>query len=158
MLQHGEEAFDQVAFAVEPLAEARPPLTVALRRDVGRGALVLDQLADAVSVVGLIGQRDGARAEVIQQPVDDLPVVRLPCGQAEPDRKALRVDDVDLGCEPASAATETMIWPPLFPVASCWCARMEALSIICISPSCAALTASISRSQTPAFRHRLKRL
>ena len=52
---------------------------------------------------------------------------------------------------------ETMIWPPFFAVAACWCARMEVLSIIWISPSCAALMASIRRSHTPAFRHRLKR-
>ncbi len=47
---------------------------------------------------------------MIEQAVYDLPVVRLPCGKAEPDRETLRIDDdVDLGCEPASAATETMI-------------------------------------------------
>ena len=47
-----------------------------------------------------------------------------------------RIDDrVDLGREPASGATETMISTPLFRVAVCWCARMEVLSIIWISPS-----------------------
>ncbi len=103
MLQLGEEAFDQVALAVEPLAEAGLPAAVALRRDVGRGALVLDQRADAVGVVGLVGQYDGARAEAVQQRVGDLPVMRLSRGQAEPDRKPLRVDDdVDLGREPAA--------------------------------------------------------
>jgi hypothetical protein len=46
----------------------------------------------------------------------------------------LRIDDdVDLGREPASAATETMIIIPLFAAAACWCARMEVLSIIWIS-------------------------
>jgi hypothetical protein len=96
---------------------------------------------------------------VIQQPVYDLPVVRLPCGQAEPDREALRVDDdVDLGREPASAATETVICTPLFAVAACWWARTEVLSIIWMLPSCAAVMASMSRSHTPAFRHRTKRL
>ncbi|EQB11183.1 hypothetical protein RLDS_25135 [Sphingobium lactosutens DS20] len=40
---------------------------------------------------------------MVEQPVSDLAVVRLPCGQAEPDREALRVDDnVDLGREPAA--------------------------------------------------------
>lgn len=103
MLQLGEEALDEVALAVEPLTEARLPAPVALGRDVGRGALILDQLADAVGVVGLVGQHDGARAEAVKQRVGDLPVVRLPGGQAEPDREALRVDDdVDLGREPAA--------------------------------------------------------
>jgi hypothetical protein len=96
---------------------------------------------------------------MVEQRVGDLPVVRLSGGQAEPDREALRVDDdVDLGREPAARSTETMICTPLFAVAACWCARMEVLSIIWIWPSCAALTASISRCHTPALRHRLKRL
>ena len=56
VLQLGEEPLDQVALAVEPLAEAGFPAPVALRRDVGRGALVLYQLTDAVSIIGLVGQ------------------------------------------------------------------------------------------------------
>ncbi len=34
-----------------------------------------------------------------------------------------------------AGATETMISTPLFAVAACWCARMEVLSIIWMSPS-----------------------
>lgn len=159
MLQLGEEPLDQVALTVKPLAEARLPFAVALRRDIRRGALILDHFADSVGVVGLVGQHDGARTKVVEQLIGDLPVVGLPGGQAKPDREALGVDnDVDLGREPASGATETMIWTPFFAVAACWCARMEVLSIIWISPSCAALMASISRSHTSAWRHRLKRL
>jgi hypothetical protein len=96
---------------------------------------------------------------MVEQRVGDLAIVRLACGQSEPDWEALRVDDdVDFGREPAPAATETMIWPPFFAVATCWCARMEVLSIIWMAPSWAAVMASISRSHTPAFRHRTKRL
>lgn len=103
MLQLREEALDQVALAVEALAEAGFPAPVALRRDVGRGALVLDQLADAIGVIGFVGQHDGARAEMVEQGIGDLAVVRLPCGQAELDRETLRIDDdVDLGREPAA--------------------------------------------------------
>jgi len=103
VLQLGKEPLDEIALAVEPLAEGRLPLAVALRRDVGRGAFVLDQFADAAGVVGLVCQHDGARAEMVEQRVGDLPVMRLPGGQAEPDREALRVDDdVDLGREPAA--------------------------------------------------------
>ena len=120
MLQLGEEPLDQVTLAVEPLAEAGLPAPVALRRYVGRGTLVLDQFADAVSVVGLVRQYDGVGAEMIEQRVGDLPIVRLPSGQAEPDWETLRVDDdVDLGREAASAATETVICTPLFAVAAC---------------------------------------
>jgi hypothetical protein len=57
---------------------------------------------------------------MVEQRVGDLPVMRLPCRQAEPDRETLRVDDdVDLGREPAPGATETVICIPLFAVAAC---------------------------------------
>ena len=50
----------------------------------------------------------------------DLPVVRLPRSQTEPDREALCVDnDVDLGREAAARSTETVICTPLFAVAAC---------------------------------------
>jgi hypothetical protein len=101
-LEKDQGPLDQVALAVEPLAEAGLPFPVALRRDVGSGTLVLDQLTDAVGVIRL-GQHDGVRAEVIEQAIGDLPVVDLSSGQAEPDRETLRVDDdVDLGREPAA--------------------------------------------------------
>ena len=103
VLQLGEEPFDEVTLSVEPLAEAGLPAAVALRRDVGRGALVLDQLADAIGVISLVREHDGARAEMIEQRVGNLSIMRLPGGQAEPDREPLRVDDdVDLGREPAA--------------------------------------------------------
>ena len=70
-----------------------------------------------------------------------------------------RIDDrVDFGRETASGTTETMISTPLFAVAACWCARIEVLSIIWMSPSYASVIASISRSHTPARRQRTKRL
>lgn len=57
---------------------------------------------------------------MIQQLINDLPIVRLPRRQAEPDREPLRIDDcVDFGREAASGATETMISIPLFAVAAC---------------------------------------
>jgi hypothetical protein len=103
VLQLREEPLDQVALAIKALAEAGLPLPVALSRNVRRGALVLDQFANAVSIIGLVGQDDGMRAKVVEQGVGDLAVVRLSCGQPEPDRETLRVDDdVDLGREPTA--------------------------------------------------------
>lgn len=93
--------------------------------------LILDQLPDAVGVGGFVRQHDGARAEATEPRIGDLPVVRLTGGQAEPDRKALRVDNnVDLSREPTSASNETVICTPLFPVAACGRARTEVLSSI----------------------------
>ena len=80
VLQLGEEALDEVAFTVESLAEARFPATIAFRRDVGCGTLLLDQLSDTISIVSFVGQHDGMRSEMVKQAVGDLPVVRLSSG------------------------------------------------------------------------------
>lgn len=90
VLQFGEEALDQVALAIEPLAEAGLPAPIALGRDVWSCAPILDQVADAISVIGLIGQHDSARTEVIEQVIGDLPIMRLACCQAKPDGKGFR--------------------------------------------------------------------
>jgi hypothetical protein len=80
MLQLGEEPLDQVALTVEPLAEAGLPFPVAFGWDVWGGSLVLDQLPNAVGVISLVSQHDGTRAEIVEQRVGDLPVVRLSSG------------------------------------------------------------------------------
>lgn len=132
MLELAEEAFDQIAFAIEALAEAGFPFAIEFGRDVRHSALLFDQVTDAVGVIRLVGKNDGAWIEAIKQVICGGAVMCLPGGQAE----ALRIDDgMDFRCEPASGATETMISIPLFAVAACWCARMEVLSIIWMSPS-----------------------
>ena len=68
VLQLREEALDQVALAVEALSEAGFPAPDALGRDVGRGALVLDQLANAIGVVRLIREHDGSRDKMVEPP------------------------------------------------------------------------------------------
>jgi hypothetical protein len=154
-----EEAFDQVPLAVEGLAEPNGVFAVGFWRDVGCCALCQDQRADTIAVIGLVTQDDRAGTEMIEQLIGYWSIMGLPATQAEPDREPLRVDDdVDLGREPTAGTTETRISTPLFPVAACWCARTEVLSIIWTSPSCAAVMASISRSHTPALRHRINRL
>lgn len=131
VLELAEEALDEVAFAVETLAEAGLPFAIGFGWDVGHRALRLYQVADAVGVISLVGQDDGMRRKLIQQLVCGGRIVGLARCQAEPDREPLGIDDrVDLGGEAAPGATETMISIPLFAVAACWCARIEVLSII----------------------------
>ena len=60
-----EKKQDQVALAVEVLAEAGPQLSAAPNWDTRRGAMDLDQLADAVRIVGLVGEHDHSLAEVV---------------------------------------------------------------------------------------------
>ena len=136
VLELAEEAFDQVAFAIEPLAEAGFPFAIGFGGDVRHRTLRFDQVADTISVIGLVGKNDGTRIETIEQAECGGSVMGLPRCQTEPDREPLGIDNrVDLGREAASGATETMISIPLFAVAACWCARMEVLSIIWMSPS-----------------------
>ena len=136
MFELAEEAFDLVALAVERLAEAWLPFAVGLGGDVRHRALGFDQVADAVCIISLVGEDDRARMKAVEQVVSGRSIVRLASGQAEPDGQALAVDErVDLGRKTAPGAAETMISTPLFAVAACWCARMEVLSIIWMSPS-----------------------
>jgi len=159
VLELAEEALNEVALAIEPFGEAELFFAVAFGGDVWGCTLLLNMVADAVGVVGLVGQDNDARGQPVEQLFRDLAIMGLSGRQADPDREPLGVDDdVDFRREAASASTETMIWTPFFAVAACWCARIEVLSIIWIWPSCAALIASIRRSQTPAFRQRTKRL
>ena len=131
MLELTEEAFDQIALAIERFAEAWFPFAIGFGRDVGHCALRFDQVADAVGIISLVGQNDGVRIEAIEQAICGRPVVGLTRCQTEPDREPLGVDDrMDLGREAAPGATETMISIPLFAVAAWWCARMEVLSTI----------------------------
>ncbi len=131
VLELAEETLDQIAFAVEHLAEARFPFSIGFGRDVGNRALRFDQVSYAIGVISFVGENDGAMIKAIEQAERGGSVMGLPCCQAEPDREPLGVDNrVDLGRETAPGATETMISIPLFAVAACWCARMEVLSII----------------------------
>ena len=115
-----EEAFDQITLAIEPLAEAWLPFAIGFGWDVGHCVLGVDQVADAIGIVGFVGQNDGARIEAIEQAICGWRVMCLPSSQAEPDREALGIDDgMDFGRETTSGATETMISIPLFAVAAC---------------------------------------
>ena len=44
-------------------------------------------------IIIIVNRQNVVRAEVVERLIGDLPVVRLPGGQAEPDREALFVDD-----------------------------------------------------------------
>ena len=60
VLETAEHALDGVAALVETFAEAAFPASVALGRDVGDRALLLDQVTAAVAVVGAVGVDDAA--------------------------------------------------------------------------------------------------
>jgi hypothetical protein len=57
----------------------------------------LIQLADAVGVIGLVGQHDGASTKTVEQRVGDLPDMRLPGRQVEAVWEPPRIES----CRPA---------------------------------------------------------
>ena len=57
VLEAAEHPLDGVAALVEGLAEAAFPAPVALGRDVGKRALLLDQVTDAIAVISTKGER-----------------------------------------------------------------------------------------------------
>jgi len=66
-LESAEHPLDGIAAFVEGPAGATLPNTRALRRDVRDGSLALDQVADAVGIVGTVGVNDAALRQVISR-------------------------------------------------------------------------------------------
>lgn len=119
VLEAAEHALDGVAALVERLAEAAFPKTGALRRDVRDGPLALDQVADAVGVVGRVGVDDAPLGQVGQQMLGRAAVGHLTGRQVEGEWPAITIGDgVDLGVAAAPAATDRLrVSPPLPPAA-----------------------------------------
>jgi hypothetical protein len=115
-----EEAFDEVALAVEAGINGAANLDVALRRDVGAGAVGLDEQDQALGMVAAVG--DDGRGET--DPLDQFGqggfVGGLPRRQQQSARQAVLVDDgVDLGGQSATRATDGVIRAPFFPPPAC---------------------------------------
>ena len=60
VFEAAEHSLDGVAALVKGFAQAAFPAPVALGRDVGDRALLLDQLTDAIAVIGAVGVDDAA--------------------------------------------------------------------------------------------------
>lgn len=136
MLQLAEEPLDEVALPVELFAEGSLASAIGFWRDIGCSTLAFDQGAEAIGIIGLVGDEDRAWTQAIEQSIGGRRVMGVACGEAEPDRQPFGIDKrMDLGRQPAPRATETMISTPLFAVAACWWTRTEELSIIWMTPS-----------------------
>jgi hypothetical protein len=160
VLQTAEYALDVVGAFVEGLAEAAFPHARALWRDVRDRALVLDQVADAVGVVGAIGVDDAPFRQINQQMLGRAAVGRLPRRQVEGEWPAVSVGDgVNLGVATAATATHRLrVSPPLPPAAErCAFTCVLSISISYGGPPAAASAAKTSR-HTPSAAHRTHRL
>src|SRR3984957_16246214 len=143
-----EEAFDQVAEAIEVGAEGWDVHPVWHWLDVAPRALTCEARPQGVAVVTAVGEEDLALAETGEHVVSASPVMSLPGRQLQQNRQAVGVDEgMDFRGQSASRAPHAagssvvpsggrrFFGPPFLPFAPCWWTRIEELSIICKSPS-----------------------
>lgn len=104
--------------------------TRALWRDVRDRALILDQVADAVGVVGTVGLDDAPLGQVDQQMLGRAAIGRLARRQMKGERAAMAVGDgVDLGVPATPTAADRLRAGPPLPPAAERCAFTCVLSI-----------------------------
>ena len=160
VFEAAEHALDGVAPFVEGFAEAAFPAAVAFGRDVGDRTLFLDQVADAVAVIGAVGMDDAAPRQGVQQVLGSTAVGGLSGRQQEGERSALSVGDgVDLGVATASADADRLDVRPPFPPAAERCAFTCVLSIsTSLGGPPSAASASNTARHTPLAAQRTLRL
>jgi len=137
MLEFVEEAFDEIALSVETFVEGRQVDAVGHEPDVGAGTAHSEALAQGIGVVTAIAQEHIATAERAQHVVSTASVMGLAFGEFEKDRQATGIDEgVDFGRQPTARATHATGSRRFFwPLAACWCTRIEEESIIWMLPS-----------------------
>lgn len=158
LFEFAEEAFDQVALAVEFWRHAALQAHPALRRDMRRATPCRHPFDDGQTVVAAIGN-DSAGRQRVKQDRGRCLVRGLSRRDVQPDRQAILIDDsVDLGAQSATRTADGVILAPFFPPAACWWARTMELSINC--KDCGERCASSSKtfSQIPRLAQRLNRL
>lgn len=160
VLEAAEHALDGVASLVEAAAEATSPASIGLGRDVGNGTLLLNQVADAVGVIGTVRMDDAPDRQAAQQRFGRSTVRGLTRRQVEGERLALGVGDgVNLGVAPAAADADRLAMRPPFPPAADRWAFTCVLSIRTSAGGPPAVArASNTACQTPFSDQRLCRL
>ena len=69
MLEFAEEAFDEIAIAIEERAEGRDAFAARHRFDAGPGTAIGEGRAQGVAVVGAVAEQDAAFAKTTQASV-----------------------------------------------------------------------------------------
>lgn len=116
-----EEALDIVAFTIECLGPTKALLAPDHVGDVGDGSARLDVNAQAIGVIGLVGDDDGTASKVGQERFSACQVMRLPRRNQELERPALAVNArVDFRGEPAAASSHTAISTLFLTPEACW--------------------------------------
>ena len=124
VLEFVEEAFDEVALAVDMEIDRALDLDVALGGDVSVGAAGLDEFDDGAGIIAAVGDHVAGQTQSVDQDRKRGFVGGLARREYEPDRQAASVDDdVDLGAQSSTRTADGVIRTPFFPPAACWWAR-----------------------------------
>ena len=156
MFEFAEEALDEVALAVQAWIDRPLDLPVALGCNVSLTAPLTDQIDQVFPVIAAIRNDDGGNRKGLQQVGGGGLVGSLSGRESEANRQPVLVDDdMDLAGQSSTRTTDGVIRTSFLPPAACWWARTMEESISGIDCGEAAARASNTRSQTPAFAHRL---
>jgi len=121
LLELVEEAFDVVTLAIESLGPTEALLAADHVGNVGDGAAGLDVKSQAIGVVGLVGDDDGAVSEIGKERFGAGQVMCLSGRDQELERPPLAVDPcVDFRGEPAAASPHTAISTLFLTPEACW--------------------------------------
>jgi hypothetical protein len=154
-----KEALDIAAQAIKPFGLS--PSVVFARRihcNDGFHSARTNRVDDTIRVVASVGDQRLA-SRVLNEILCLRRVVLLTRGQRDVEGFALgRRDGVDLGRKTSSRTAQTISLDPPFPPAASWCARTTEPSMSEPTSSTATRSSLKSRSQTPRFAQRLKRL
>src|SRR5262245_36043928 len=158
MLQFVEEALDAVAQPIGDLVVGDSDRARSFGWDDRFGMSLSNQFAQGIAVVGLVGN-DAPGGDVFEQLRGSGDVMRLAAGENEAQRPALGIGkDMDLGRQSSSRTPQSLVLAPPFPVAACWWARTRVVSSIRYWLSGSPVRLANTRSHTPAFAQRVKRL
>ena len=130
MFELVEEAFDEVALAVNALWHTALNFSVALGWDVGTNSSALGEVDEGLGIIAAVGDEIAGPAQARDQWNGGLLVGGLAGCQRQADGQSGPVDDdVDLGAQSSTRTADGVIRAPFFPPAACWWARMIELSI-----------------------------
>ena len=120
MFELAEEAFDEVALAIERGIDRALDFTIALGGDVSTTALCPDEIDHGLSVIATIGDQRLCGRQAVDQCFDGRLVGCLARREDDPERQPVLIDQrVDLGAQSATRTANGVIRAPFLPPAAC---------------------------------------
>ncbi len=124
VLEPVEEAFDEVALAVNLAVNDTADPDVALRRDVSEGASGFDERDNGGREVAAVGNDVTSERQSLDQGREGGLVRGLAGGEQQAHRQAVTIHhDVDFGGQSSTRTADGVIRAPFLPPAACWWAR-----------------------------------